>query len=41
MVGRCLDEPLFEPRHMGLLFTLPGHCWSRSMVNVAGTLNFD
>ncbi|MGV0877833.1 FGGY-family carbohydrate kinase [Martelella sp. FLE1502] len=41
MVGRCLDAPLFEPRDMGLLFTLPGHCWYRSMVNVAGTLNLD
>jgi len=41
MVGVCHDRPVFEPRDLGLLFTLPGHRWYRAMVNVAGTLNLD
>ena len=41
MVGVCHDRPVFEPADIGLLFTLPGHRWYRSMVNVAGTLNLD
>lgn len=41
MVGLCLDRPSFEPVDMGLLFSLPGDCWYRAMVNVAGTLNLD
>lgn len=41
MVGLCADRPTFEPADLGLLFSLPGDCWYRSMVNVAGTLNLD
>lgn len=41
MVGVCLDRPSFEPADLGLLFSLPGDCWYRAMVNVAGTLNLD
>jgi sugar (pentulose or hexulose) kinase len=41
MAGVCHDRPVFEPPDVGLLFTLPGNRWYRSMVNVAGTLNLD
>lgn len=41
LVGVCLDAPTFQPADLGLLFTLPDHCWYRAMVNVAGTLNID
>ncbi|MCP4384678.1 MAG: carbohydrate kinase [Hyphomicrobiales bacterium] len=41
MAGICHDEPVFTPPDVGLLFSLPGDCWYRSMVNVAGTLNVD
>jgi len=41
MVGVCHDAPVFTPADVGLLFSLPGAVWYRSMVNVAGTLNLD
>jgi sugar (pentulose or hexulose) kinase len=41
MVGVCHDAPVFTPPGIGLLFSLPGDVWYRSMVNVAGTLNLD
>lgn len=41
MVGVCHDEPIFTPRDLGLLFSLPEQHWYRAMVNVAGTLNLD
>ncbi len=41
MVGVVHDRPVFEPADIGLLFTLPGDRWYRTMVNVAGTLNLD
>ena len=41
MVGICHDEPVFTPPDLGLQFSLPGDCWYRAMVNVAGTLNLD
>jgi sugar (pentulose or hexulose) kinase len=41
MVGVCHEEPVFTPPDIGLLFSLPGALWYRSMVNVAGTLNLD
>lgn len=41
MAGVCHDEPVFSPPDIGLLFSLPGDCWFRAMVNVAGTLNLD
>lgn len=41
MVGVCHPEPVFTPPDIGLLFSLPGSLWYRSMVNVAGTLNLD
>ncbi|MGL4960757.1 MAG: FGGY-family carbohydrate kinase [Inquilinus sp.] len=39
--GVVLDAPSFEPPDLGLLFSLPGRLWMRSMVNVAGTSNLD
>jgi sugar (pentulose or hexulose) kinase len=39
--GVVVDAPLFEPADLGLLFTLPGDLWLRTMVNVAGTINLD
>lgn len=39
--GVVLDRPSFEPPDLGLLFTLPGDAWMRTMVNVAGTTNLD
>jgi sugar (pentulose or hexulose) kinase len=41
VAGVVSDEPVFSPPDVGLLFTLPGEAWFRSMVNVAGTLNLD
>lgn len=41
MIGRSVDQPVFEPPNLGLLFTLPGNRWFRAMVNVAGTSNLD
>ncbi|MBS3648502.1 carbohydrate kinase [Pseudaminobacter sp. 19-2017] len=41
IAGVVSDEPVFTPPDLGLLFTLPGKTWFRSMVNVAGTLNLD
>lgn len=41
MVGVCHEMPVFTPPDIGLLFSLPGSVWYRSMVNVAGTLNLD
>ena len=39
--GVVLDEPSFEPADLGLLFTVPGRLWMKTMVNVAGTSNID
>ena len=39
--GVVVDEPLFEPPNIGLLFTLPDSLWFRVMVNLAGTPNLD
>ena len=39
--GVVADEPVFAPRDMGILFTLPGNLWLKTMVNVAGTTNID
>lgn len=41
VTGVVSAQPLFTPPDLGLLFTLPGSLWLRSMVNVAGTLNLD
>lgn len=41
IAGVVADQPVFTPPDLGLLFTLPGEAWFRSMVNVAGTLNLD
>lgn len=39
--GVLSDEPVFEPADLGLLFTVPGGLWMKTMVNVAGTTNID
>ncbi|MBB5751661.1 FGGY-family carbohydrate kinase [Prosthecomicrobium pneumaticum] len=39
--GVVADEPVFTPRDMGILFTVPGDLWIKTMVNVAGTTNLD
>lgn len=39
--GVLADEPVFVPRDMGILFTIPGGLWLKTMVNVAGTTNMD
>lgn len=39
--GVVLDQPSFTPADLGLLFTLPGGLWMKTMVNVAGTSNID
>ena len=39
--GIVTDEPVFEPADLGLLYTLPGGLWMKTMVNVAGTTNID
>jgi sugar (pentulose or hexulose) kinase len=39
----CLvtDQPVFEPRDIGLMFCLPGQRWLRATVNVSGTTSLD
>ena len=39
--GIVTDEPVFEPAALGLLYTVPGGLWMKTMVNVAGTTNID
>jgi sugar (pentulose or hexulose) kinase len=39
--GIVLDQPSFEPKDMGLLFTIPGGRWMRALTNAAGTTNLD
>ncbi len=39
--GVVVDEPVFTPPDLGLLFTVPGEIWLRVMVNVAGTISPD
>lgn len=39
--GVVSDAPVFTPRDMGILFTVPGDLWIKTMVNVAGTTNLD
>jgi sugar (pentulose or hexulose) kinase len=39
--GVLVEEPVFDPPDVGLLFTIPGGLWLRTMVNVAGTVNID
>ena len=35
------NKPLFKPKNSGLLFFTPNNQWLRTMINVAGTTNFD
>ena len=35
------DKPMYKPKNTGLLFYTPNHQWLRTMINVAGTTNFD
>tara|TARA_B100000029_G_scaffold516756_1_gene633740 strand:- start:7218 stop:8723 length:1506 start_codon:yes stop_codon:yes gene_type:complete len=35
------SKPLFKPLNAGLLFYSPNNQWLRTMINVAGTTNFD
>ena len=35
------DKPFFKPKNSGLLFYSPNKQWLRTMINVAGTTNFD
>ena len=39
--GVIVDRPVFTPRDLGLLFTLPDDLWLRVMVNVAGAVSLD
>jgi sugar (pentulose or hexulose) kinase len=39
--GVVMDAPSFAPRDLGLLFTLPGGLWMKTMVNIAGTTTLD
>jgi sugar (pentulose or hexulose) kinase len=39
--GVAMPVPVFTPPDLGLLFTLPGDLWLRTMVNIAGTTNID
>ena len=39
--GVLCEAPSFEPRDLGLLFTIPGGLWLRTMVNVSGTTALD
>lgn len=39
--GVLSNTPVFVPRDMGILFTIPGGLWLKTMVNVAGTTNMD
>jgi sugar (pentulose or hexulose) kinase len=38
---QVLDEPVFAPADIGLLFYVPGHRWLRAFANIAGTTNLD
>jgi sugar (pentulose or hexulose) kinase len=35
------EKPFFKPKNSGLLFYSPNNQWLRTMINVAGTINFD
>ena len=35
------EKPFFKPKNSGLLFYSPNNQWLRTMINVAGTTNFD
>ena len=35
------NKPIFKPKNTGLLFYSPNNQWLRTMINVAGTTNFD
>ena len=35
------NKPMFKPKDAGLLFYTPNKQWLRTMINVAGTTNFD
>ena len=35
------NKPMFKPKNTGLLFYTPNRQWLRTMINVAGTTNFD
>ncbi len=35
------NRPIFKPNNTGLLFYTPNNQWLRTMINVAGTTNFD
>ncbi len=39
--GVISNRPVFEPQDVGLLFSMPGPAWFRSMVTIAGTTNID
>lgn len=39
--GVLLEAPSFTPPDLGLLFTVPGGFWLRTMVNVSGTTSLD
>src|SRR5262249_54747713 len=39
--GIVTDEPVFAPADLGLLYTVPGGLWMKTMINVAGTTNID
>ncbi|MDQ3691700.1 MAG: carbohydrate kinase, partial [Chloroflexota bacterium] len=39
--GHVVEEPVFTPPDVGLLFCLPGDRWLRSFANIAGTTNVD
>ncbi|MDW8298583.1 MAG: FGGY-family carbohydrate kinase [Anaerolineae bacterium] len=40
-VCRVFEQPMFEPRLVGLLFYQPHGRWFRALMNVAGTTNLD
>ena len=35
------NKPIFKPKNTGLLFYTPNQQWLRTMINIAGTTNFD
>lgn len=39
--GVLFDRAIYEPSDLGLLFTIPGQRWMKTMVNVAGTTVLD
>ena len=39
--GVLFDQAMYRPRDLGLLFTIPGQRWMKTMVNVAGTTVLD